>query len=177
MAGQGARLQPCSHLAGVCRSPPSRHHFWLSPAPATAATTPFVGFGEGDTPPSPAEARTGLPRLEQSARGHGLGPAAAQSQGEHPHAIAHAAWRGWQSPAALPHGHSWLWGKSRGGCSHCRHLPVPSPGAPRPLPAPVPAPPGLAGDEQLPLQKLPTPPGQAPPQPLPEAQLSLLIFN
>lgn len=133
---------------------------------------PFVGFGEGDTSPSPVKARTGLPRLKQSAPGHGLGPAADQNQGEHPHASAHAPWGGWD-----PRGHSCLWGKSRACCSHCRHLPLPSPGAPRPLPAPVPAPPALDKSGELLLQKVPTPPGQAPPRPLPEGHFSLLIFN
>lgn len=69
MAGQGARLQPCSHLAGVCRSPPSRHRFWLSPAPATAATTPFVGFGERDT-------HRARPRLGQDYQGWSKAPEA-----------------------------------------------------------------------------------------------------
>lgn len=74
---------------------------WSSPRchRSGCTTLPSRGvLGMGRPLPSPARVRTGLARLEQSARGYGLGPAAAQSRGEHPHAS--LAWVA--TPGALP---------------------------------------------------------------------------
>lgn len=195
-AGHGARLQPRSHLP------------WSLPRSAELRPPPFLPVPEHssdkqgyDTPPcrvlgvpapwghpsqawhGTAKARTGHPRLEHSARGHGLGPAVAQPQGEHPHA------RRWMlTPPATLSTVTPVSGASHSRVSHeytrvvgSHLLPMPSPGAPRLLPAPDPAPaawgfasrePAGAGrEEQLGaraarLRQLPTLHGQAPPLPV-----------
>lgn len=75
-------------------SSPRCHRFICTTLPSRGV------LGMGRPLPSPARVRTGLARLEQSARGHGLGPAAAQSRGEHPHAS--LAWVAPPAPSPRP---------------------------------------------------------------------------
>lgn len=121
----------------------------------------FVAFGEGDASPSPVKVRTGLARLEQSARGHGLGPAAGQNQGEHPgfgsHPHASAPRGGWEPPGRPPGS-----GESHEHLAHTAGT--------------FPCPPRSTSSNSAPKKSAHTAPDKAPPRPLPQGHFSPADF-